>query len=81
MKIYLLTRYYRNYEDYEDKYEDEIHLKAFLDLEDAMSYGNKKFQKSTESDIEVWGYSYVSENEEMEDAYLNYRIYELELQE
>ena len=80
-KIYVLMEYYNNGMDWEDKYEHEEILRAFMNLNDALKYKGKSFTKNTEN--EFYGdFMYISRNEYLEEGdYLNYRIYEVEVQE
>ena len=81
-KAYVLTEYYNNGAVWEDIRERETIVKVFKDLNDALKYRGKNFKKNVNAELYSDGYLYVSEDEDLEEEhYLNYRIYEVELQE
>lgn len=78
--MYVITEFYSNGQEWDDESHDEVPIIIFKELEDALNWGNKKFNK-----IEACSYKYIysSEIEKIgeditQEDYVLYNIYKVD---
>lgn len=78
--MYVITEFYSNGQEWDDESHDEVPIVIFKELEDALNWRNKKFNKIVDRYCK---HLYSSEIEEInedttEEDYVLYRIYRVD---